>query len=320
MEFLESMQAFYSDVFELPLPPGHRFPGDKYRLLRQRVSEFAQALDIQLLEAPAAQMGELLLVHTSEYLGKIHEGQLSELEQRRIGFPWSPGMVQRCLHSCGGTVAAARVAWEEGLAVHLAGGTHHAFSDAGQGFCVFNDIAVAARVLLRDTRVQRIAVIDCDVHQGNGTAAIFHEDDRVFTFSMHGDRNFPFRKCDGDLDIALADNTSDEEYLDALRNALNGRLSIAEFDFVFYLAGADPFVEDRLGRLSLTKQGLATRDALVLTACRQAGVPTVVVMAGGYARNLDDIAEIQARTVAFAASQYDGLRSSWFRRLSAIRN
>ena len=301
------MRAFYSDVFELPLPPGHRFPGDKYRLLRQRVSELSRVLDIELLEAPAARSEDLTLVHTPGYLQKVHEGHLSELEQRRIGFPWSPKMVQRCLRSCGGTVAAAKVALEDGLAVHLAGGTHHAFTDAGQGFCVFNDVAVAARVLLKEGRVQRVAVIDCDVHQGNGTAAIFHEDDRVFTFSMHGDRNFPFRKCDGDLDIPLPDGTGDAEYLETLQSALDHQLPIDDSDCVFYLAGADPYVGDRLGRLSLTQQGLAARDQLVLETCRQAGVPTVIVMAGGYAPNLDDIADIHARTVSIAASEHNSI-------------
>lgn len=304
------MRAFYSDVFELPLPPGHRFPGDKYRLLRQRVSDLSRVLDIELLEAPAARIDELTLVHNSGYVQKVREGHLSELEQRRIGFPWSPKMVQRCLRSCGGTVAAARVALEDGLAVHLAGGTHHAFTAAGQGFCVFNDVAVAARVLLKEGQVQRVAVIDCDVHQGNGTAAIFREDDRVFTFSMHGDRNFPFRKCDGDLDIPLPDGTSDAEYLETLQSVLNHQLPIADFDCVFYLAGADPYVDDRLGRLSLTKQGLAARDQLVLRTCCQAEVATVIVMAGGYAPNLDDIADIHARTVAISASEHGSLLRS----------
>ena len=188
------------------------------------------------------------------------------------------------------------------IAVHLAGGTHHAFSDAGQGFCVFNDVAVAAKVLLAEGLARQVLVIDCDVHQGNGTASIFAGDNTVFTFSIHGDRNFPFRKCQGDLDIALSDGTDDPVYLDVLQRALNEQLPLAQADCVFYLAGADPFAGDRLGRLSLTKAGLSARDELVLGACRALDKPVTVVMAGGYARNIDDIVDIHARTVRIAAS------------------
>jgi acetoin utilization deacetylase AcuC-like enzyme len=210
-------------------------------------------------------------------------------------------MVRRCRHSAGGTLAAARSALEDGIGVHLAGGTHHAFADAGQGFCVFNDVAVATRVLTAQGLMRRAVVIDCDVHQGNGTASMFAGDDRLFTFSMHGDRNFPFRKCEGDLDIALADGTGDEPYLNILREVVRDRLPLDGADCVFYLAGADPYVYDRFGRLALTKVGLAARDQVVLDACRRRGIPLVVVMAGGYAANLDDIVDIHAKTVQLAA-------------------
>ncbi len=295
------MRAYYSDVFELPLPDGHRFPVDKYRRLRLRVATFADALGIRLVEAPAARMSELALTHTDEYLRKVRQGQLTALEQRRIGFPWSEAMVRRCRHSAGGTLAAASAALDDGVGVHLAGGTHHALADAGQGFCVFNDVAVATRVLMAQGRMRRAVAIDCDVHQGNGTAALFAGDDRLFTFSMHGDRNYPFRKCEGDLDIALADGTEDEAYLSTLRAVVGDQLPLDGADCVFYLAGADPYVDDRFGRLALTKAGLAARDQIVLEACRRRQIPLVIVMAGGYAANLEDIVEIHAKTVELAA-------------------
>jgi acetoin utilization deacetylase AcuC-like enzyme len=296
------MKVFYSDIFELPLPAGHRFPLAKYRRLRERVAGFAETCHIELIPSPSAEIEELALVHAQTYLDQVITGGLTELDQRRIGFPWSPKMVERSLRSTSATVAAGRAACSDGIAVHLAGGTHHAFSDAGQGFCVFNDVAVAARVLLAEGLARQVLVIDCDVHQGNGTASIFAGDDTVFTFSIHGDRNFPFRKCQGDLDIALSDGTDDPVYLQVLQRALNEQLPLAQADCVFYLAGADPFVGDRLGRLSLTKAGLSARDELVLGACQTLGKPVTVVMAGGYARNIDDIVDIHARTVRIAAS------------------
>jgi acetoin utilization deacetylase AcuC-like enzyme len=296
------MKVFYSDIFELPLPTGHRFPIAKYRRLRERVADFAEASGIELLAAPPARLDDLALVHTPQYLEKVTSGSLSDLDQRRIGFPWSPKMVQRSLRSTSATVAAGRAAMHDGLAVHLAGGTHHAFADAGQGFCVFNDVAVAARVQLAEQLSHRVLVIDCDVHQGNGTASIFAQDDRVFTFSIHGDRNYPFRKCDGDLDIALSDGTADPVYLRVLEQALQEQLPLREIDSVFYLAGADPFVGDRLGRLSLTKGGLAERDEMVIRVCRSWNKPVTVVMAGGYAPNINDIVDIHARTVKIAAT------------------
>ncbi len=296
------MKVYYSDVFELPLPAGHRFPMAKYGRLRKRVSGFATSSGVELACAPAPCIDEFSLVHTPAYLHKVTTGCLTELEQRRIGFPWSPKMVQRCLRSTSATIAAGRAALRDGWAVHLAGGTHHAFADAGQGFCIFNDVAVASRVLLKEGPTQRVLVIDCDVHQGNGTASIFEKEDRVFTFSIHGDRNFPFRKCDGDLDIALQDGTADSEYLDILQTVLDRDLPFSNADFVFYLAGADPFVGDRLGRLSLTKNGLAARDQIVLEMCRRTGTPVAIVMAGGYAPNLDDVVDIHTRTVEIAAS------------------
>lgn len=301
------MHVYYSDIFELPLPQGHRFPIGKYGRLRDRVTLFPKQLGIQLIVAPAATYDELTLVHQPEYVSKIFDGSLTSIEERRIGFPWSEKMAQRSLHSTGATIAAARAALQRGLAVHLAGGTHHAFADAGQGFCVFNDVAVAAEVLLSEGQIRRALVVDCDVHQGNGTAHIFQDNERVFTFSIHGDRNYPFRKCESDLDIPMADGTEDATYLATMHEVIHQRLPRSGIDAVFYLAGADPFSKDRFGRLSLSKPGLAQRDQLVISNYVRLGIPTIVVMAGGYARDVDDIVDIHARTVEIAAIESKSL-------------
>ena len=291
------MRAYFSDTFELPLPPGHRFPIEKYRLLRRRLEESEFADRLEFCVAEAATDRQLRLIHTDNYLNKLDRGDLSPIEERRIGFPWSPGMVERSRRSTGATIAAARSALAEGAAVHLAGGTHHAFADHGQGFCVFNDVAVAIRVLQAEESVGRSVVIDLDVHQGNGTASIFARDTSVFTFSMHGERNFPFAKCDGDLDIALPDGTGDADYLTKLRSALQNELPLAGTHMVFYLAGADPYKHDRLGKLHLTKAGLLERDRLVFSACADRELPITLVMAGGYCRKTEDIVDINMATI-----------------------
>ena len=289
--------TFYSDTFELPLPEGHRFPIDKYGRLRARLQASKLREHLQFCTPPAATDEQLRLVHSAEYLEKIKHGTLSPIEQRRIGFPWSEGMVERSRRSTGATVEAARSSIVDQLAIHLAGGTHHAFPDHGQGFCVFNDVAVAIRVLQQEGLIRRAVVIDLDVHQGNGTAAVFANDPDVFTFSMHGQRNFPFAKFDGDLDIALPDETGDGEYLHALREVLSARLPLSEVDIAFYLAGADPYEHDRFGKLKLSKAGLAERDRLVAQRCHDHQLPLTVVMAGGYAKELKDIVSINYATV-----------------------
>jgi acetoin utilization deacetylase AcuC-like enzyme len=255
-----------------------------------------------LAEAPPASWEDIGLVHTSAYLNAVATGTLPADVQRRIGFPWSPGMVERSRRSVGATIAAARAARADGLAVNLAGGTHHAFADRGEGYCVFNDVAVGSRVLQRDHGVVRIAIVDCDVHQGNGTAAIFGDDPTVFTFSIHGANNFPFRKETSDLDISLDDGTGDEEYLGQLATHLDAVLRRHDPEFVFYLAGADPYEGDRLGRLKLTIAGLRARDELVLGRCRALGLPVAISMSGGYAPDVDAIVTIHANTVAVAAA------------------
>lgn len=298
------MKAFYCDHFVLPLPEGHRFPMLKYSRLRERVA-VAGILPPESLCVPEGATDEqLTLVHTPEYLDKVKYGTLSQQEVRRIGFPWSPGLVERSRRSVGGTISAGRTALEKGRAVNLAGGTHHAFPDHGEGFCVFNDVAVAARSLQAEGLVKRVVILDCDVHQGNGTAACLDGDASIFTFSIHGAKNFPFRKYPSDLDISLPDCTEDDQYLQTLRNALYMALKAARADLAIYLAGADPFDGDRLGRLALTKAGLAERDRMVYAACERFGLPVATVMAGGYARNISDIVDIHFQTISIAANGY----------------
>lgn len=294
------MKVFYSDHIAYPLPPGHRFPATKYGLLRQRVTgELVPPCELRPSEA--ATDAELLRVHDAAYTDKVASGTLSEREVRRIGLPWSPELVERARCAVGATLAACRAALEDGIAASLTGGTHHAHPDFGAGYCVFNDVAVASRALQAEGRARRVLVIDCDVHQGDGTAAIFAGDSSVFTFSIHGAKNFPLRKQRSDLDIELPDRTGDADYLDALEVGLERSLALAVADLAIYLAGADPFEGDTLGRLALTKAGLAGRDRLVFDACRRAGLPVAVVMGGGYAKNIQDTVEIQLETVRIAA-------------------
>ena len=300
------MQAFHSDHFVLPLPEGHRFPMRKYRLLRERVE--AELASIRLCEAPVASDGELALVHTPTYIGQVTQGLLSPAQQREIGFPWSLRMVERARRSVGATVAAARAALAEGVSANLAGGTHHAYADKGGGYCVFNDVAVAARLMQAENhrvhrRLLRIAVVDLDVHQGNGTAAIFGDDPSVFTLSIHGEKNFPFRKEASDLDVDLPDGCDDARYLAALDAALAqmwARHADAPPGLLFYLAGADPHEGDRLGRLKISARGLAERDRRVLGAAFERRIPVAVSMAGGYGRVLDDTVAVHLATLGEA--------------------
>jgi acetoin utilization deacetylase AcuC-like enzyme len=297
----QAMKIFKTDQFALPLPEGHRFPVSKYALLRQRVEAAKPVPPEDLLEAPAAGDEEITRVHTVEYLRRVKNGELTEKELRRIGFPWSPQMVERSRRSSGATIAAARAALREGIAVNLAGGTHHAFADRGEGYCVFNDAAIAARAMQAEGLAQRVVIIDCDVHQGNGTAKIFESDPSVFTFSIHGAKNFPFHKETSDLDVALIDDADDATYLAALREALPVVLDRAQADLAIYLAGADPYFDDAFGRMKLTKPGLLERDRFVLESCRALTLPVAITMAGGYAKNPEDVADIHFQTVKLAA-------------------
>ena len=294
------MKLYYTDQFDLPLPEGHQFPISKYRLLRERIALADWAKSCELVVPPAATDEQLCLIHDAAYVRRIQNGTISEKEIRRIGFPWSPELVERSRRSTGATIAAAHTAYEtSSISINLAGGTHHAFRDRGEGFCVFNDVAVAARVLQSATQATQCLVVDLDVHQGNGTAEIFAQDPSVQTFSIHGNRNYPLKKTTSDLDIALDTNTDDLPYLENLERSLS-KLMKQEFDFVFYVAGADPYHADRLGRLALSKEGLQRRDEMVFQRCRERRIPIAVTMAGGYAEEVDDIIDIHANTIRMA--------------------
>lgn len=302
------MKLFYAATSLQTLPAGHRFPMGKYEILRQRLAAELPQLQLQL--ADPASDGELALVHTPAYVQAVVKGELSASAQREIGFPWSEGMVERARRSVGATVSAARLAMQQGIAANLAGGTHHAYADKGSGFCVFNDVAVAARLLQTEAarsgkQALQVAVIDLDVHQGNGTARIFRQDPSVFTLSMHGAKNFPFRKEESDLDIDLPDGCTDGLYLSQLQDALAQLEARCSPDVVFYLAGADPHEGDRLGRLKLSFEGLQERDRMVFEWAWRKRVPLAMAMAGGYGREIADTVQVQINTFSQALSAWE---------------
>jgi acetoin utilization deacetylase AcuC-like enzyme len=308
------VHAFHSDTFVLPLPAGHPFPMTKYRLLREAAETSLPG--VRVSEATPASDGELALAHDPAWIEAVASGTTTAAQQREIGFPWSERMVERARRSVGATILAARTALflREGVAANLAGGTHHAYAHKGSGYCVFNDVAVAARLMQAEwhrlhRQLLRVFVIDLDVHQGNGTAAIFRDDPTVFTLSLHGEKNFPFRKEPSDLDVDLPDGCTDEPYLRELDAALLTawqRQSDAMPGLAFYLAGADPHENDRLGRLKLTAAGLAERDRRVFAALRERGIPVAVSMAGGYGRELATTVAVQRRTLELALESWQG--------------
>jgi len=293
-------RLFYCDHHAIPLPPGHKFPAEKYRLLR---ASLARDGLYELLPAPLAEASTIELAHDSQYVRGILDGSVPAPVMRRIGFPWSEQLVRRTLASVGGTLAAADEALATGFGGNLAGGTHHAFRAGGSGFCVFNDLAVAILSLRRQQRIRRAAVIDLDVHQGDGTAAIFAGDPAVLTVSLHGENNFPFRKQRSRIDIGLADATSDGEYLSRLRGVLP---AVREFrpEIVLYQSGVDSLAGDRLGRLRLSLDGLGERDRTVFEFTRSLGIPVVVTLGGGYAEPIDLTVEAHANTFRAAAAAY----------------
>ncbi len=305
------MQVFFATASVLPLPPGHRFPMAKYQLLRERLP--AEVAAIELSQASPATSGELALAHRPAYIQAVSRGAIDASAMREIGFPWSEAMVDRARRSVGATIAAARAALREGVAANIAGGTHHAASDKGSGYCVFNDAAVAARLMQAEqgrgpapggAGPLRVAVIDLDVHQGNGTASIFRGDDSVFTLSLHGARNFPFRKEAGDLDVDLPDGCGDREYLQALQWALAQLERRFAPALVIYLAGADPHEGDRLGRLGLSFGGLQARDRRVFEWAWQRRIPLAMCMAGGYGKRIEDTVQVQLNTFAIAGEYW----------------
>jgi len=294
---------YYCEDFVLPLPDDHRFPMAKYAQLRERLLAEDVAAPTQLFVPEGATDEQILLCHTPEYLHKVKHGFLTMKEVRRIGFPWSPEMIVRSRHSVGGTLGACRSALSNGTGMNLAGGTHHACPDHGEGFCVFNDVAISARVLQKEGAVGNVAILDCDVHQGNGTAAICADDPTIFAFSIHGEKNFPFRKVAGDLDMGLPNDMGDEDYLQQMRRGVTYALEQSQPDLAIFIAGADPYIGDRLGKLALTKAGLARRDQLVFDLCYERGIPVAVVMGGGYAPDISDIVDIHLQTARIVAQR-----------------
>lgn len=297
------MKVYHYDSFTFPLPENHRFPVQKYTSL----SEYILAQEIlspsNFFIPDAVSDEQLALVHTQEYIDKVRFGTLNEKEVRRLGLPWSAELVERAKRSVGSTIQVCRAAILEGICASLGGGTHHAYPDHGEGFCLFNDVAVAVRTLQTEGSAQRIVIIDCDVHQGNGTAAIFAAEPSVFTFSIHGAKNFPFHKEPSDLDIALPDGTDDEDYLLALETGLERIFSVHNqqpFELAIYLAGADPYKSDRLGRMAVSKAGLAQRDQIVFRHCAELNLPVAVTMSGGYSPDIMDIVQIHAETIRIA--------------------
>ena len=302
------MKIFYTDTFTLPLSENHSFPKDKYALLRKRIVE-AQLVQPGDMRVPRPATDEdILRAHGPLYLNRLQKGELTAKEVRRVGLPWSPEIVLRARYSVGATIEACRTALSERIAFNLGGGTHHAFSDHGQGYCYLNDGVIAARAIQAEGLAENVVIIDCDVHQGNGTAAILKNDPTIFTFSIHGKNNFPYHKEISDLDIELEDGTDDAAYLAALEKGMTESLDACDANLVIYLAGADPYRNDRFGRLSLTKGGLAGRDQMVLRNLHQAGLPVAVTLAGGYARQVADAVDIHFETVRSAVEIYHRLK------------
>jgi acetoin utilization deacetylase AcuC-like enzyme len=298
------MRVFYTPRYYADIGDGHIFPIRKFELVRDRLLGEGTLRPRDLIEPQPASIEDVRLVHTKDYVARLCAGTLKESELRRLGLPWSESLVRRSFFAVGGTIGAAYSALEDGIGSNLAGGTHHAFSDRGEGFCVLNDVAIAIQVLRRDGLIRRPAVIDCDVHQGNGTATIFADDGDVFTFSMHGAKNYPLFKAQSSLDIELADGTDDESYLQALVYHLSFVFQ-HEPDILFYLGGADPYVGDKLGRLALSIEGLRRRDQLVLEECYEREIPAITVMSGGYGENISDTVEIHCNTIRTAKQIFE---------------
>jgi len=293
---MSDFRIFYSPYYYADIGEGHVFPIKKFEFVRDKLLEEGTLQSSEIFEPQPAEIEDVLLVHTEDYILRLRDGTLTAKEIRKLGLPWSKSLVRRSFLAVSGTINAAKLALENRVASNLAGGTHHAFPDRGEGFCVMNDVAVAIEVLKRDGLAKRFLIIDCDVHQGNGTAFIFKDDEAVFTFSIHGAKNYPLFKESSNLDIELPDKTSDDEYLETLNEALP-RVFLHNPDIVFYLGGADPFEKDKLGRLSLTFEGLMKRDEAVLSFAKEREVPIVTLMSGGYAQDINDTVEIHCNTI-----------------------
>jgi len=290
------MQVFYTPRYYADIGSGHVFPIRKFELVRDKLIAEGTLQPAELFEPTPATVDDVLLVHTSDYVWRLCSGELTVKEIRRLGLPWSESLVRRSFYAVGGTLAATQAALKNGYSSNLAGGTHHAFADRGEGFCVLNDVAIAIRAMRARQLIQRAAIVDCDVHQGNGTATIFAGDDDTFTFSMHGANNYPLFKAQSSLDVELPDRTPDAEYLETLAHHLPAVFA-SDPQIVFYLAGADPYKGDKLGRLALSIDGLRNRDADVLRECYEREIPVVTVMSGGYGKDINDTIEIHCNTI-----------------------
>lgn len=301
---MNNYRLFYSPYYYADIGEDHVFPIKKFELVRDILIDEGTLTPTEIREPQNAKVGDVLLVHTEDYVTRLRNGTLEKREVRRLGLPWSKSLVRRTFLAVSGTINASLHAIETGISSNLAGGTHHAFPDRGEGFCVLNDVAIAIRVLQRERLAKRFLIVDCDVHQGNGTAFIFKNDEEVFTFSMHGEKNYPLFKEISNLDIELSDGTGDGEFLETLSEALP-RIFLHEPDIVFYLGGADPFENDKLGRLSLTKDGLRKRDEMVLEFAKQMNVPIVTVMSGGYAKDINDTVDIHCNTIRAVKSVFE---------------
>jgi acetoin utilization deacetylase AcuC-like enzyme len=293
---MNNFRIFYSPYYYADIGENHVFPIRKFELVRDKLLGEGTLQSSEIFEPQPAKIEQMLLVHTEDYISRLRNGTLTAKEIRKLGLPWSESLVRRSFLATSGTINGARHALDNGVASNLAGGTHHAFPDRGEGFCVLNDVAIAIEVLKREALAERFLIIDCDVHQGNGTAFIYKDDEKVFTFSMHGAKNYPLFKETSDLDIELIDGTSDNEYLETLNEALP-RVFLHNPDIIFYLGGADPFERDKLGRLSLTINGLIKRDEAVLSFAKEREIPIVTVMSGGYAQDINDTVEIHCNTI-----------------------
>lgn len=298
------MQVFYTPRYYADIGQGHVFPIRKFELVRDRLLAEGTLHPSEIHEPEPANSEDVLLVHTHDYVSRLCSGNLTPKEMRRLGLPWSQSLVRRSFYATGGTIAAAHAALADGYGSNLAGGTHHSFADRGEGFCVLNDVAIAIRAMRARNLLRRAAIIDCDVHQGNGTATIFAGDDDTFTFSIHGAKNYPLFKAQSSLDVELPDETSDDEYLETLATHLPAAFR-QNPDIVFYLAGADPYVGDKLGRLAVSIEGLRERDAFVLRECYEREVPVITVMSGGYGKDINDTIEIHCNTIRIVKEVFE---------------
>jgi acetoin utilization deacetylase AcuC-like enzyme len=299
-----SFRIAYSPLFAHPLPEGHRFPMEKYELIPQQLLHEGTITRDYLFEPEDMGWNVIALTHDHAYIDRLRQGKMSPKEMRGIGFPWSPELIDRERFIMYGTVQAALSALDNGIAFNIAGGTHHAFADSGDGFCIFNDLAITANYLLSQKKAKRILVVDLDVHQGDGTAALFRNNDKVFTFSMHGKNNYPLHKQESDLDIPLEDGTDDEEYLSILRENLPRLIETHKPDFILYQSGVDILATDKLGKMNLSIEGCKTRDAIVLTLAREKEIPLTAAMGGGYSADIRDIVEAHCNLYRLAAMMY----------------